>query len=129
MQVPISEVTVGERRREEMGDLAGLAQSLARYGLLQPIVVDDALRLVAGGRRLEAAKRLGWTSIEVKRLGELTDAERAEIELEENIRRKDFTPIELSKEVVRKAEQLAPVLPSPRPVRFTHTSRTLDIYR
>jgi hypothetical protein len=45
-------------------------------------------------------------------MGTLTEQERLEIELEEHIRRKELTPSEVSKELVRKAEKIAPVLPS-----------------
>jgi hypothetical protein len=68
-------------------------------------------RNVSGGW-LEACKRLGWDVIDVRAYGELTEQERAEIELEENIRRKDLTPIELSKEHVRRAATVAPVISS-----------------
>ncbi len=105
--IPITTITVGERRREDLGDIAGLAASIKRYGLLHPIVVDDESALIAGERRLRACESLEWNEIEVKRLRDTTEAERREIELEENLRRKDLTPYELSKgrvELVRAAK-------------------------
>ncbi len=56
-----------------------------------------------------------WRScvwIDTRSLGELSPEERAAIELEENIRRKDLTPLERSKELVRRAARVAPVLSS-----------------
>ena len=71
---------------------------------LHPIVVDDAGRLVAGERRLRAVVSLGWAAVDVHDLGELSAAERDEIEPEENLQRKDLTAHERSKTVVRLAE-------------------------
>lgn len=104
MKLPIDKIEVGDRRREDMGDLQGLSDSIAKYGLLHPVVVDDSDRLVAGGRRLTACKSLGWTEVEVRHIGELTDQQLREIELEENLRRKDLTEIEKSRNMVRLAE-------------------------
>lgn len=110
MKLRIDQIEVGERRREDMGDVQGLADSIKKYGLLHPIVVDDQNRLVAGGRRLAACKLLGWEEIEVRTLGELTEKQLREIELEENLRRKDLTEIEKSKDMVELAELRAAML-------------------
>lgn len=96
----LSSISVGDRRREDLGDIDGLAASIARYGLLHPIVVDDDGNLIAGGRRLEACRRLKWDEIPVTWLGDLSEAERREIELEENLRRKDLSPYEQAKVMV-----------------------------
>lgn len=112
MMVPTESVQFGERRREDYGDIDALAASIARYGLLHPIVVDAECRLVTGGRRLKACERLGWTEIEARDFGELTEEERREIELEENLRRKDLTPYEQARELVRKAPVVADAIAS-----------------
>src|SRR5262249_18339912 len=57
----------------------------------QPIVVTADCRLLAGYRRLEACRRLGWTDVPV-RIVDLDDLLRAECD--ENVVRKDFTPSE-----------------------------------
>jgi len=100
LKLRIDQIQVGERRREDMGDVQGLADSIAKYGLLHPVVVDDQNRLVAGGRRLAACKLLGWQEVEVRSLGELTVNELRTVELEENLRRKDLTEYEKSKDMV-----------------------------
>jgi ParB family chromosome partitioning protein len=101
MNVPITEIQVGERRREDMGDIAELAESISRFGLFHPLVVDESLGLIAGGRRLAACKHLGWERVPVRYFANLSDEDKQEIELEENIRRKDLTAYEESKEIVR----------------------------
>ena len=63
MELPVSEITVGERFRKELGDIEALADSICELGLLHPVVVDRRNRLIAGGRRLAAAKLLGWERI------------------------------------------------------------------
>ncbi len=110
MRIEIDKIRVGERRREDFGDIAGLAESIRQYGLLHPIVVDDEMNLVAGERRLRACQSLGWNDIEASPLGLLTDAERREIELEENEKRKDLTPYERAKNMVARVEAAAEVL-------------------
>lgn len=106
----ITAIVVGERRREDYGDIDGLAASIKRYGLLHPIVVDEQSNLIAGGRRLQACRQLGWSALPVTLLGDLTDAERREIELEENLRRKDLTPAEEARVMVQLAETAREVI-------------------
>ena len=95
--VDIDRITIGVRRRDDLGDLSRLIDSIHRVGLIHPIVVTDDLTLVAGHRRLEASRWLGATMIEVRRMGDLSEAEVRELELEENLHRKDLTPAERSK--------------------------------
>jgi ParB-like chromosome segregation protein Spo0J len=106
----ISEIIVPERRRDDFGDLDGLAESIRKYGLLHPITVDDKNNLIAGERRLRACQLLDWSEIDCRLFRDLTEDERHEIELEENIRRKDLTPFEQSKNLVSLAETAAQVL-------------------
>src|SRR5215467_9676080 len=58
--VNVSEVRVGARHRKDLGDLTSLARSINDVGQLQPIVITPDRRLIAGQRRLEAVKLLGW---------------------------------------------------------------------
>ena len=62
----ISEIRVGTRLRKDLGDLSTLSESMNVLGLLQPIIVDEELNLLAGARRLAAARKLGWTEIDCK---------------------------------------------------------------
>ena len=61
--IPLDEVTVGPRYREDYGDLEALAQSIYEVGLLQPIGITQANELVFGARRLRACRILQWTTI------------------------------------------------------------------
>lgn len=91
-EIDLAQVTVEAGRfRGATGDMEGLKQSLTRWGLLQPIILDDFDVLVAGFRRLSAAKALGWKTIRFERQANLNDLQKKEIELEENIQREQMT--------------------------------------
>lgn len=95
MQVPITSITIPERVRRDLGDLAPLMDSLKRVGQLNPITVSPAYELIAGHRRLTAATKLGWKTVDVVVVSGLDETRRLEMELEENLYRKDFTPDEV----------------------------------
>jgi N6-adenosine-specific RNA methylase IME4 len=88
--MPIDQVRIGDRFRRDMGDVDGLAASMADpgLGLLHPIVVRPDGVLIAGERRLHAARRLGWTEIPVN-IVNIDAIVRGEFA--ENACRKDFT--------------------------------------
>jgi ParB family chromosome partitioning protein len=93
--ISIADVRVKNRHRSDLGDLEGLVTSLRELGQLQPIVVSPDLQLIAGGRRLAAAKSLGWTEIEAKIAHDLTSAaDLLRAERDENTCRKAFAPTE-----------------------------------
>ncbi|MDR2921710.1 MAG: ParB N-terminal domain-containing protein [Treponema sp.] len=96
MQVPINDIIVRKRIRKNMGDIDVLAESLKRHGQISPIVISRKNILIAGGRRLEAAKSLGWRTINAVILENSTELSRLELEIEENTQRRDFTMEELA---------------------------------
>lgn len=103
-EIPIAKIKIGKRLREDLGDLTKLAESIRQRGLLHPVVIDDKKTLIAGQRRLEAVKLLGKKVVEVRLLGDLSEHERLDLELEENSLRKNLTAYERSKVTVRRAE-------------------------
>jgi ParB family transcriptional regulator, chromosome partitioning protein len=77
-------------------DLAELANSLREHGLVQPIVVrakGDRYQLIAGQRRLAAARRLGWGTVLVREL-DVDDRQMSEIAIVENLQRRDLDALE-----------------------------------
>ena len=77
-------------------ELASLAQSIKDKGVIQPIVVrksDSGYEVIAGERRLRAAKLAGLTALPAI-IRSATDQEMLEIALIENINRADLNPIE-----------------------------------
>ena len=92
MELPISDIRIGNRHRTEMGDIEELANSIEEQGLLQPIGVTRDNELVFGERRLAACRDfLKWSKIDVRvvDVGSIIEGE-----LHENEIRKDFTPSE-----------------------------------
>lgn len=87
--VPIADITAAPSRITY--DVTDLARSMAEIGLLQPILITPGLDLVAGWHRLEAARLLGWTEIDVIYVDEL-DAELARID--ENLQRHELHYVE-----------------------------------
>lgn len=95
MKLPIASIRTGERYRKDMGDVDGLAASIRERGLLHPVVVNGDNLLIAGGRRLEAVKRLGWSEVPVTVIASITDAQALlEAERDENACREDMKPSE-----------------------------------
>ncbi len=84
------------RRHFDDAGLAGLSDSIRRYGLLQPLVVRRVAgryELIAGERRLRAAVQAGLDKVPViVRDGPAED--RLELALIENLQRQDLTPLE-----------------------------------
>lgn len=91
MMRPIDAIQIGQRARKDMGDIATLAASINTHGLLNAITIQPDGLLVAGERRLQACRSLGWPDVPVRivDVADLISAER-----DENQVRKDFTPSE-----------------------------------
>ncbi|MGD1097560.1 MAG: MT-A70 family methyltransferase [Bryobacteraceae bacterium] len=88
----IDQIQGGYRYRKDLGDLRTLANSIADVGLLHPLVVTPDGRLIAGQRRLEACRLIGWTEVPVT-IVDLYQAARGEAN--ENFVRKDLLPSEI----------------------------------
>ncbi len=82
------------------GALQELADSIARYGLLQPILVrrldSGYYQIIAGERRWRASRLAGLAEVPV-RVIEADDRRTAELALVENLQREDLNPIEEAK--------------------------------
>ena len=84
------------RRTFQPEALQELAQSIRANGIIQPLVLrqqGDRLQLVAGERRLRAARIAGLTEVPVV-VQEIPDNRLLEITLIENLQREDLNPIE-----------------------------------
>jgi ParB family chromosome partitioning protein len=91
-----------EQPRSAIGDLAELAASIRRHGVLEPLLVrplaNDAggapsYQLIAGERRFHAAVEAGLTEVPCIEMT-VSDREALELALIENLQRKDLTPFE-----------------------------------
>lgn len=93
--VPTTQIVVDEERsRQDYGNILELMDSITRLGLAHPLVVakrsDGKFDLIAGGRRLRALLLLGHEKVPVTVRSDMTPLERLELELAENLQRKDL---------------------------------------
>ncbi len=86
--------------------LEALAQSIARHGLLQPVVVRPAAegyQLIAGERRLRACQMAGLTAVPVV-VRRASDEQALLLALLENLQREDLNPLEEAQAFARLQE-------------------------
>mgnify|MGYP000844974654 CR=1 FL=1 len=95
MQVPLEQIKVKRRIRKDMGNLTALAESMKLHGQIHPILITKKYILISGRRRLEAAKLLGWRTINAHIVDAQDEAEKLELELEENLQRLNLTNDEI----------------------------------
>lgn len=85
------------RKTFDEGALEELSESIAKHGVLQPLLVrplpNGSYQLVAGERRWRASRMAGLSQVPVV-IKELTDTQTMEIALIENLQREDLNPIE-----------------------------------
>ena len=86
------------RHRFDEEALEELAASVARHGVLQPLLVsedpDGGYVLLAGERRLRAARKAGLETVPAVIRERVDEAGELELALVENLQRRDLTPLE-----------------------------------
>lgn len=99
LEIPLAAISPNTRQPRETfgeGGLAALADSIREVGVLQPIVVrrrEDGYELVAGERRLRAAKLAGLATIPAV-IRDTDDTDSLREAIIENIHREDLSPLE-----------------------------------
>lgn len=101
VQLPVEKIIPNQfqpRTVFENEKIDELAQTLKTHGIIQPIVVrqmeeEGQYEVIAGERRLRAAKLLEWDTISAI-IRNLTDTETASVALIENIQREQLSAIE-----------------------------------
>jgi len=106
-QIPITSLLAAPFERRPVGDVSALAESLQTVGLMNPITVQaieeipGKFHLIAGAHRVEAAKKLGWLSIEANVVN--LDALRSELAIiDENLIRNELTVLERGEHLLRR---------------------------
>lgn len=93
LHVPVEKITIGERFRKDYGDMSDIEGSIAEKGIFQPVTLrpeaDGMFKLMAGGRRMACAIKLELKTVPAL-IREADDIDLREIELIENVFRKDF---------------------------------------
>lgn len=127
------------RRNFDQEGLKALAESIKEHGVLQPILVSRTgegglveYQLVAGERRLLAAKMAGFSQVPVI-IRESSEKEKLEVSLIENVQRLDLNPLEKAEAYKRLQEEfnflqkdIAKLVGKSR-VAVTNTLRILDL--
>ena len=103
LTLPIARVEPREAQPRKNFDeeaLQALADSIAQYGLIQPIVArklpSGYYQIIAGERRWRASRMAGLTEVPVRVIA-ADDRRTAELALVENLQREDLNPIEEAK--------------------------------
>jgi ParB family chromosome partitioning protein len=123
------------REKFDLEELENLAASIREHGVIQPLVVspgkNEIYTLVAGERRLQAARKAGLKTVPVV-IRHTTDQQLLELALIENVQRADLNAIEeavayqhLAKEFKLSHETIASRVGKSR-VAVTNTLRLLD---
>jgi len=99
IKVPVGKIISStDRKYGGEGKIETLAQSIEQHGLIHPLAVKESAekkgcyRVIAGRRRYEAVKLLGWKNVEVTVYAD--DADDAAIALAENVNREDMHPLD-----------------------------------
>ena len=137
-QVPVDLIQRNPRQPREKFDieeLENLAASIREHGVIQPLIVSPGkgglFTLIAGERRLQAARKAGLKTVPVV-IRHATDQQLLELALIENVQREDLNPIEeaeayqhLEKEFNLSHEEIAERVGKNRST-VTNTIRLLD---
>src|SRR3990167_1481347 len=94
MNILLSNIKIDEKRQREDLDetsLTELTESMRNNGQITPIVIDREHKLIAGRRRIEAARRLGWSEIRAEYFDSLDILAQKIIEFDDNDKRKQLT--------------------------------------
>lgn len=138
MKLSIIEPNQGQPRKDfNEESIAELADSIKKYGVLQPLLVQkkgEQYEIIAGERRWRAAKEAGIKEVPVV-IKEYTRQQAMEIALIENVQREDLNPIEeaqayqqLMKEFELTQEEIAERVSRSRTA-ITNTMRLLKLDR
>ncbi len=112
-KIPIDKLSVSPYQpRKHFDDtaLAGLAASIKRHGIVQPLVVtplnNGKYTLIAGERRWRAAKSAGLASVPAI-IRSSAELEQLELALVENVQRVDLAPLEQALSIERLHEHFS----------------------
>ena len=109
IKIPIGKIVSStDRKYGGEGNIETLAQSIKDHGLIHPLAVKEipdtkgTYRVIAGRRRFEAIKTLGWKTVDVMVHPEKTDDEA--IALAENVNREDMHPLDEAEKFKREID-------------------------
>lgn len=98
LQIPVDQIQPDPNQpRKDLGDMEGLEASIAEHGIMQPLIVSptdiDLYTIIAGERRFSAARAAGLETVPAI-VRTVEEHKRLELQLVENLHRKDLNPVE-----------------------------------
>jgi ParB family chromosome partitioning protein len=99
IQIPVSDIAPNPhqpRTNFQAVDIDDLVESIREHGIVQPLIVTEGkngYQLIAGERRLRAAKQLGLKKVPAI-IRRASEQQKLELAIVENVQRKDLNPIE-----------------------------------
>lgn len=102
-EAKLSEVKQISEYLRQGTDVEALKKSLESVGLINPVTVNDRLELLAGARRVQAARELGWETIAAQ-VVDRASLEQELISIDENLVRAPLTGLELERSLNRGRE-------------------------
>ena len=100
-EIPVDQLHPNPQQPRHLFDdesLSELTASIARHGVLQPVLVSEdgigRYLLITGERRWRAAKQAGLRTVPAVIRERLQDSDQLELALVENLQRQDLTPLE-----------------------------------
>lgn len=137
-EVPVEKIKPNPRQPRASFDVQAseeLVESIKEHGILQPLIAiktGDEYELIAGERRLRAAKAVGMETVPVV-VRAADEQQKLELSLIENLQRQDLNPIEeakafraLYKEFGLSHDIISKQVGKSRPV-ISNTMRLLDL--
>ena len=100
-QLPVEKILPNPhqpRQSFDVASLSDLSESIKEHGIIQPLIVSkrgDGYELIAGERRLRAAKMAGIKTVPAI-IREISEQKKMELALIENLQREDLNPLEVA---------------------------------
>lgn len=119
----LSDITLNNEYLRSYTDVTTLKKSIESVGLIHPVTINARNELLAGARRFQAAKELGWDEISVQVI-DRDELVQELISIDENLVRMSLTGLELEKYLNRGREIYEAIHPTANKV--TLSTETLS---
>ena len=123
--IPLESIKTNNKYLRLNSDIEELKKSIETVGLINPLILNQEDKLIAGGRRYSALKALGKTEAPFVRI-EKSELEQELVSIDENLVRKDLNKMELEASLSRGRELYEKLYPSAKKVEAEDLSNPED---
>lgn len=124
--ISIDEIKTNNNYLRLNTDVSKLKRSIETVGLINPVTINEENQLIAGGRRFQALKELGYNEIPVNRVRRNTELQEL-ISIDENLVRQDLTKVEVEKNLNRGREIYEELYPKANKVEDENLASLKDV--